>query len=68
MKYESELRELLSIPTGVCCDSCHDDYDQGYGMMELEWNGETYECCCGVYRAAKVILDMLADEEALKSL
>lgn len=32
----------------ICCDSCHDDYDLGYYMCEIEFSGEWVEVCCAV--------------------
>ena len=30
-----------------CCDSCHDDEDEGYnGLLEKEFRNQEFEICC----------------------
>ena len=62
--YCSQIRELFGLAE-VCCDSCHEDHDQGYSdLMELEdREGKVIAyVCCGVERALPK--DWLATWEA----
>jgi hypothetical protein len=32
-----------------CCNSCHDEINEGYGYhFDTEWEGRTVYCCCSV--------------------
>lgn len=38
------------MPPG-CCDSCHDDAEEGYPLCETEFDGEEAYVCCATLRA-----------------
>ena len=46
---EKELIEKYSLKS-YHCDSCHEDSDLGYGMCEIEDEGEYIEVCCKIYQ------------------
>jgi hypothetical protein len=47
---EEEVRTAYNI-TAPCCDSCHDDSDDGYDMCFILFpNGDEAEVCCSVAR------------------
>ncbi len=49
MKGCKDLAKLIEFS---CCISCHEDeYEWGYYMFDLEFNGIEYHTCCGGYRA-----------------
>lgn len=36
----------------ICCDSCHDDWDEAYDEpSDVEHEGRTYFVCCAMLRA-----------------
>ena len=52
MIYCQEAIKLHNLSNTSCCDSCHDEWDEGYGdPIELYIGDKTYYVCCGVMRA-----------------
>ena len=52
-KLRNRLKKLgVSIPVEkfpVCCESCHDDFDNGRDdLCEIKDNGTVYDVCCEV--------------------
>jgi len=64
MKGCRDVAKLTGIDFS-CCNSCHDDEDEGYvDMIEREYRGVEYHICC----AASIALDKFikaADSESL---
>lgn len=50
-----------------CCDSCHEENDEGYSdLMEYEFDDGYYNCCCTVHIRA-TILHQSKDHQGLKN-
>lgn len=55
--YCDDVIKLLvekGYPVESCCESCHQDSEEGYGpMIELysDWDGASGEICCAVSRS-----------------
>lgn len=56
--YCDDLADVLGIEhregylPSICCDSCHDDWNEGYDApSEVEHEGRTYRVCCALSRA-----------------
>lgn len=48
MNFCDDLAEKLNIKCD-CCDSCHNDSDNGYAsLIEKEINGIYYQICCSM--------------------
>lgn len=47
----AEVSKIIGYE-GPCCDSCHDDGELGYDMLDVEVDGREAEVCCHVLHAA----------------
>ena len=49
---EDDVRERFGI-TVECCESCHEDLDEGWGACTIEVDGQEVSVCCAISRTFK---------------
>lgn len=56
----NELRKRYNLNV-ECCDSCHEEYDEGYDWIEVNTTEGWYFVCCTVLNAYEEKLELLLD-------
>ncbi len=62
MTGESDVRERFGI-TVECCESCHEDLDQGWNASTIEVDGKEVSVCCAVARTFRSIVSEVKLDE-----
>ena len=66
IRYCSDVKDAVDDEVWEgCCNSCHEDEDEGYDtMMDMEHGGHEYHICCGASRS----LERKVEEEQYTSI
>lgn len=61
--YEEDIRRRFGLDD-ACCESCHEDLDQGIPCSTIIVDGQEVDVCCGVARAFKELQSRVIPSEA----